>query len=184
MHVTKELSVTRRCVWRMRLFARVDALPRVLLLLALAPLGWMAGCASHGMAGIPVVTKPEATLNGDQLVVQARGYTGVAYRPGGATPDGFDCSGFVQYLYGQAGVELPRTADEQFAIGREVDGDALRPGDLVFFRTSGRRVSHVGIAQGDGTFIHAPNTRSRVRIDRLDQKYWATRFAGARRIVD
>ncbi|BCS35260.1 hypothetical protein TBR22_A44870 [Luteitalea sp. TBR-22] len=162
---------------------RPAAALRLLLLLALAPLLWSTGCASHGMAGIPVVARPEPTMNGDQLVSQARAYTGVAYRPGGATPDqGFDCSGFVQYLYAQAGIELPRTADEQFAAGRDIDGD-LRPGDLVFFRTSGRRVSHVGIATGDGAFIHAPNARSRVRIDRLDQKYWASRFAGARRIV-
>lgn len=143
-----------------------------------------AGCATHGMAGIPVVSKPEPTMNGEQLVVQARVYTGVAYRSGGTTPEGFDCSGFVQYLYGQAGVELPRTADAQFSVGREVNREPLRPGDLVFFRTRGSRVSHVGIATGDGGFIHAPSSNSRVRVDQLDQKYWARRYAGARRIVD
>ncbi len=110
-------------------------------------------------------------------------YTGTAYRSGGASPAGFDCSGFVQYLYSQAGVALPRTAEAQFDAGRSLRPRDIAAGDLVFFRTDGHRVSHVGIATGDGGFIHAPNARSRVRVDRLDATYWADHFAGARRIV-
>ena len=143
------------------------------LLLAL-----LSGCA--GARG--VTTYPGARGTGHDVVAHARAFTGAAYRPGGATPEGFDCSGFVQYLYGQIGVALPRTAADQFDTGREIDDDRLTPGDLVFFRTDGRRVSHVGIAVGDGTFIHAPNARSRVRLDRLTDRYWSDRYAGARRL--
>lgn len=116
-------------------------------------------------------------------MTHARAYAGTAYRAGGAAPGGFDCSGFVQYLYGEAGVALPRTAESQFDVGRQLRPRDIAAGDLVFFRTDGRRVSHVGIATGDGGFIHAPNARSQVRVDRLDAPYWSDRFAGARRVV-
>jgi cell wall-associated NlpC family hydrolase len=118
-----------------------------------------------------------------RVVVDARAFTGTAYRPGGADPAGFDCSGFVQYLYGQRGIGLPRTAHDQFRSGRRIQPGRITAGDLVFFRTAGRRVSHVGIATGDGAFLHAPSVGSRVRIDRLDAPYWARRFAGARRVT-
>lgn len=146
----------------------------VVLLLALA-----SGCATSR-----VVTDLGVPQPGRRVVAQARTFTGTAYRTGGATPQGFDCSGFVQYLYGQLGVSLPRTASDQFDVGRDVDERRLTAGDLVFFRTDGRRVSHVGIAVGDGTFIHAPNTRSRIRVDRLDDRYWSDHYAGARRLVE
>ena len=110
-------------------------------------------------------------------MAQARTYTGHRLSTGqGAAPDGFDCSGFVQFLYGQAGVALPRTAESQFSVGRELRARDITAGDLVFFRTEGHRVSHVGIATGDGGFIHAPNARSQVRVDRLDAPYWSDRL--------
>lgn len=155
---------------------------RVAHLLAAALIAVAASACASGRAGTTVVGYPHA--RGSDVVAQARGYTGAAYRAGGATPEGFDCSGFVQYLYARLGVGLPRTAEAQFDVGRRIRDGAIAAGDLVFFRTGGRRVSHVGIATGDGTFIHAPNERSRVRLDRLDAAYWADRFAGARRIVE
>ncbi len=141
------------------------------------------GCGAGRGRGA-VVSVPGARGGGADVVAQARAYTGTAYRAGGATPAGFDCSGFVQYLYAQIGVALPRTAAAQFDVGASIAPRAIAPGDLVFFRTEGRRVSHVGVATGDGYFIHAPNARSRVRVDRLDAAYWDDRYAGARRVVE
>ena len=143
-----------------------------------------AGACASGSGHRPVVGQPGSTVRGASIVSQARVHAGTAYQPGGAAPGGFDCSGFVQYLYRQAGIALPRTAEAQFAIGHSLRVPDIAAGDLVFFRTDGRRISHVGIATGDGRFIHAPNTRSHVRVDRLDAAYWADRFAGARRLVD
>lgn len=155
---------------------RTSRLARLLLCLVLT--------ASTGCASARIVTYPGGANAGRVVVDRARSFSGTAYRAGGSTPEGFDCSGFVQYLYGQLGIALPRTASEQFEVGRKIDVDRLAPGDLVFFRTEGRRVTHVGVAVGDGTFIHAPNARSRVRTDRLDARYWDTRYAGARRLVE
>lgn len=140
-----------------------------------------SACASGG-GRRPVMTHPGRVVSGPAILADARAYTGTAYRPGGASPSGFDCSGFVQFLYREAGVALPRTAEAQYEVGRTVRDREIAAGDLVFFRTDGRRISHVGIATGDGGFIHAPNTRSRVRIDRLDAAYWSDRYAGARRV--
>ncbi len=107
----------------------------------------------------------------------------IRYRRGGRSPHrGFDCSGFVHYVYAQVlGVDLPENSAGQFHNSRKIDRDALRPGDLVFFHTRGKRVSHVGIYLGQGRFIHAPTTGERVRVDRLGEHYWSRRFAGARR---
>lgn len=107
----------------------------------------------------------------------------IRYRRGGRSPhSGFDCSGFVHYVFAQVlGVELPENSAAQFHDTRIIDRDDLRAGDLVFFRTHGKRVSHVGIYLGEGRFIHSPTTGERVRVDRLSERYWARRFAGARR---
>ncbi|MCC6165370.1 MAG: C40 family peptidase [Acidobacteria bacterium] len=155
-------------------------LRRLALVLLLATSA--GACASSG-APRALVMPPGSAARGATIAAEARTYTGVAYRAGGGDPTGFDCSGFVQYLYRQAGIALPRTAESQFDAGRSLRSRDLEAGDLVFFRTEGRRISHVGIATGHGTFIHAPNARSRVRVDRLDAAYWSDRYAGARRIV-
>lgn len=118
-----------------------------------------------------------------QVVSEAQAFTGTAYRSGGVDPEGFDCSGLVQYLYGRQGIRLPRTAEDQFRAGRRIPTRRIVPGDLVFFRISGRRVSHVGVALGNHRFLHAPNVGSHVRVDRLDAPYWDRRFAGARRVT-
>ncbi|RPJ80000.1 MAG: hypothetical protein EHM13_12760, partial [Acidobacteria bacterium] len=86
--------------------------------------------------------------------------------------------------FSQHGIELPAGVREQWKIGGEVSRDQIGAGDLVFFVTAGRSVSHVGIAVDGQTFIHAPNSNSVVRIERMDQGYWGARLAGARRILD
>jgi cell wall-associated NlpC family hydrolase len=108
----------------------------------------------------------------------------VRYRRGGGDPStGFDCSGFVRYVFAHGlGLILPRSSVAQFATGRKVDKRELQPGDLVFFHIRGKRISHVGIYVDDGRFIHAPSSGKKVRVDRLDEKYWARRYAGAKRV--
>jgi cell wall-associated NlpC family hydrolase len=108
---------------------------------------------------------------------------GTPYRNGGSDPSGFDCSGFVQYVFGQNGVSVPRTVTDQFRAGRQVDPPALEPGDLVFFTTISGAASHVGIAIGGDEFVHAPSSTGEVRVERLSASYWSTRFVGARRVL-
>lgn len=109
----------------------------------------------------------------------------IRYVRGGHTPTtGFDCSGFVRYVFGQAiGLHLPRNAASQFLAGLKVKRTDMQPGDLVFFRTAGRhgRISHVGIYLDNGQFIHSPSRGETVRVDNLSDRYWARRFAGAKR---
>jgi cell wall-associated NlpC family hydrolase len=120
------------------------------------------------------------TLAAQTIVDTAIRFVGTPYRNGGAAPDGFDCSGFVFYVFSQAGLAVPRTVEAQAHAGGEV-GD-LEPGDLVFFRTNGRGPTHVGIALGPDRFIHAPSSRGEVRIEPLARPYWAERYLEARRL--
>jgi cell wall-associated NlpC family hydrolase len=114
------------------------------------------------------------------VLTTAMGLTGVPYRLGGADPTGFDCSGFVQYVLRQHAIAMPRTVAEQFVVGDVTP--AVEAGDLVFVQTIGSKASHVGIAIDAYSFVHAPNSRGVVRVDRLDAPYWAGRFLGARRV--
>lgn len=118
-----------------------------------------------------------------ELVLNAMGFLGVAYRRGGNSADtGFDCSGFVRAMYQQTvGLVLPRRANEQAAATHAIDRQELQPGDLVFFNTMRQAFSHVGIYVGEGKFIHAPRTGGEVRVEDMRAAYWATRFNGARR---
>jgi peptidoglycan endopeptidase LytE len=127
---------------------------------------------------------PSRPLAGGEVIQAAASLQGVRYRIGGETPlDGFDCSGFVRYVYGQLRVGLPRTVTEQFAFGSTVDVRKVREGDLVFFSTTAPGPSHVGIAVGDGTFIHAPGASGAVRVERLDTPYWYSRIVAVKRIL-
>jgi cell wall-associated NlpC family hydrolase len=107
----------------------------------------------------------------------------IRYRHGGRVPQtGFDCSGFVQYVFAHSlGIDLPDTSTSQFRAGTLVARDELQTGDLVFFHTRGKNVSHVGIYLDNGRFIHSPSTGKRVRVDELSDHYWAKRFVGAKR---
>ncbi|CUU37575.1 Cell wall-associated hydrolase, NlpC family [Armatimonadetes bacterium DC] len=117
-----------------------------------------------------------------QLLQKAMAYLGSPYRRGGSSSRGFDCSGFTSYIFRHAGVHLPHHSAAQARVGKPVPRNQLQPGDLVFFRTRGRRISHVGIYIGNGKFIHASSARGRVRIDSLNSGYYSKRYAGARRV--
>jgi hypothetical protein len=130
---------------------------------------------------------PPAENPGSDIVMRALGLTGVRYRYGGNTPTtGFDCSGFVRWVFRDVdGIELPRSSGAMARIERPaVEPDELAPGDLVFFRIRGQRVSHVGIYVGEGRFVHAPSRGGKVRVDEMDDAYWKRRYAGARRVLD
>jgi len=106
------------------------------------------------------------------------------YRYGGESPrTGFDCSGLVAHVFEQAwGIRLPHSVQAQSEVGTPVSLAQLQPGDLVFYDTQHRPYSHVGIYIGGGRFVHAPKTGAQVRIEELRNRYWASRFDGARRI--
>ena len=106
---------------------------------------------------------------------------GVPYVFGGTSRGGFDCSGFTQYAYRRAGLELPRMADEQYYAGRRISSSNLRAGDLVFFSTYEAGASHVGIYIGDGQFIHAGSSTG-VTVSNMYDGYWGPRYYGACRI--
>ena len=108
---------------------------------------------------------------------------GAPYRNGGSDPRGFDCSGFVYYVFERHGYRLPRMVGELYRTGRRVNRKGVSAGDLVFFRTVTRGPSHVGIAVSRNEFIHAPSSRGVVRIERLGSEYWSRRFLGARRLA-
>lgn len=171
---------------------------RALLLPIVAATIVVAGCASGG--GVPrprpfpgaqlprestpeaPATTPDATAG--TLISTALSLRGTPYRNGGSEPSlGFDCSGFVQWVFTRHGTALPREVREQFDAGRHVDRERVEPGDLVFFETISRGPSHVGIALGGGEFVHAPSSRGVVRVERYTNGYWSARWVGARRVA-
>ena len=120
-----------------------------------------------------------SSLLGAKIVDLAQTQVGAPYLYGGDGPKGFDCSGLVYYVYGKAGVSLPRTAEGQYDELPRVDRQHLQPGDLVFFEMAGFK--HVGIYIGSETFIHAPETGKPVSDAHLDSDYWSKRYLGAAR---
>lgn len=134
-------------------------------------------------AAPPASAVPDA---GSDITVRALAQLGVRYRFGGNSPEtGFDCSGFVRWVFRDHDtLALPRSSQDMARFDApSVDPAALAPGDLVFFRIRGNRVSHVGIYIGDGRFVHAPSRGGAVRVDRLDDRYWKRRWAGAKRVL-
>ena len=130
----------------------------------------------------PIVTKSQGSSNSD-LIREALRQRGKPYVWGGASRGGFDCSGFVCYIFRtQRGISLPHSASGQALRGTPVDRSELRPGDLVFFSTYRPGISHVGIFIGGNRFIHASSARHDVRIDEL-AGYYDSRYRGARRIL-
>ena len=116
-----------------------------------------------------------------RVVQEAMRYQGVPYVFGGTSPNGFDCSGFTRYIFAQAGINLPRAADEQYEVGQNVSYGQLQSGDLVYFTTYEPGASHVGIYLGNGQFISATSSRG-IAIARIDSGYWGDRYLGARRV--
>lgn len=121
-------------------------------------------------------------LKGDTVVATANKYKGVPYLFGGASPKGFDCSGFLMYVFDQHGVKLPRTADKQYEKGKFVARKDLQIGDLVFFTTYEKGASHCGIYVGKDSFIHASSSMG-VTVTPLSNVYWKGRYLGARRVL-
>lgn len=119
----------------------------------------------------------------ERLLLFAKKMLHLPYRFGGNNFSGLDCSFFVKKVYSMVGIELPRSAREQFTMGVPVKKDELKPGDLVFFRTYAKFPSHVGIYLGDNLFIHASTRSKKVTIDSLEAPYYLSRFIGAKRIL-
>jgi cell wall-associated NlpC family hydrolase len=169
---------------------------RLTLIFVIALAGLSSACASTGATPRPFPTPHPPATAAPASAAPARGkaaaygVTGTAlslrgtpYRNGGTDPSGFDCSGFVHYVFGQNGLSVPRTVGDQFRAGARVDPPQLEPGDLVFFTTVAPGASHVGIAIGGDEFVHAPSSAGEVRVERLSASYWSTRFVGARRVL-
>jgi len=167
------------------------AMRRLLVLLTLTVL--TAGCAASGAVPRPFPQPGppspdvQAPFTSDPqrpaaAVSTALSLRGAPYRNGGGDPSGFDCSGFVSYVFAQQGLFVPRTVAEQFDSGARVDLAAVAPGDLVFFSTVQPGASHVGIAISSDEFVHAPSSAGVVRVESLAAPYWASRFVGGRRL--
>lgn len=119
-----------------------------------------------------------------QILAVARDMLGQPVVWGGASPaQGFDCSGLVQYVYGQAGINLPRTADIQFLVGKAIPISSLQPGDLVYFTTYEPGASHVGIYIGRDKFIHTSFSSGVVAIADMNDRYFVQRYYGAKRVL-
>jgi cell wall-associated NlpC family hydrolase len=120
----------------------------------------------------------------EEAVQIARRYMGQHYLWGGNRPStGFDCSGLVQYVYSRVGIQLPRVTDQQYAVGEHVSRDALRTGDIVFFRDATGYIHHEGLYVGDGQFLHAPHAGDVIKVSSLAEPYYAQEFAGGRRVA-
>ncbi|MBU8907926.1 C40 family peptidase [Desertibacillus haloalkaliphilus] len=120
----------------------------------------------------------------ESIIETAKEQLGVPYQFGGTTPSGFDCSGFIGYVYRENGIELPRTANEQFQAGKSVAREDLKKGDLVFFETYQPGPSHSGIYLGEGEFISATTSSGIAIRDVDDPHYWGPRYLGARRVLE
>ena len=148
------------------------------------------GSLRQGAAGLPAgagvkapETKPFLPRHKVQpLIKTAKKYIGVPYQFGGATPKAFDCSGYLQYVFSQHGISLPRTADLQYKLGKNTTMNKLEAGDLVFFSTYEAGASHCGIYLGQGQFIHASSSKG-VRIDNIRDAYWLSKLYGCKHIV-
>jgi cell wall-associated NlpC family hydrolase len=142
----------------------------LLLLILLA-----SGCASK-----PVSDAPSSARHQHASEVAAS-MVGKPYRYGGNTPQGFDCSGLVQYSFMRAGMKVPRSTKTQRSRSRKVSVSNLTRGDLLFFNPEGKYSSHVGIYLGGDRFVHAPSSGKQVRMDTLNDAYWREHLLEARR---
>lgn len=178
--------------------------PRIGGAVAAVALAVLSACSSAPpvVPSVPTTTAPEAPspavaperrdyfaldnpLHTQEMVIFALGLLDTGYLFGGRNPDaGLDCSGMVSYIVEQiSGRRLPHNAAQIARLTRPVAREALQPGDLVFFNTRNRPYSHMGIYMGEGRFVHAPSSRGRVRVERMDNPYFGPRFEGARTLL-
>jgi cell wall-associated NlpC family hydrolase len=136
-----------------------------------------AAATAVGTTGTPL------PADGYAIVGTALDLRGSPYRDGGSDPSGFDCSGFVEYVFGRHGIAVPRTVTDLYRTGRDVLPNDLQAGDLVFFTTTAPGPTHVGMSIGGDEFVHAPSSAGLVRVEHLSARYWAARFIGARRLL-
>ena len=135
--------------------------------------------ASNPASGLP----SRGGFDGYALAGTALSFRGAPYRNGGVDPNqGFDCSGFTQYVFAQHGISLPREVREQYRSGISVKAAELVAGDLIFFTTTDPGASHVAIAIGGDEFVHAPSSLGVVRVEHIGSSYWSQRYLGARRV--
>nr|WP_073088442.1 NlpC/P60 family protein [Selenomonas ruminantium] len=132
---------------------------------------------------LPNIEHKSYFADGNGIIHLAQQFLGVPYVWGGSSPNGFDCSGFVQYVFAQRGIHLPRTADIQITAGRPVAKSELQPGDLVFFASDYVNISHVGIYVGDGRMIHASSGEGMIAYDSLYRDYRVSHYVGACRVI-
>lgn len=173
-----------RLMFMRTLFAPLFAL---FLLLGLSACGSLAPHKTAASSAETIAHRPPPVNPAAQdAVIYALSLMDTGYRFGGKNPEaGLDCSGMVAHVFGQATpLRLAGSAADIAQRGRPVEREALRPGDLVFFNTRGQPFSHVGIYIGDARFIHAPSSRGKVRVDRLDTAYFAQRYEAARTYFD
>ena len=166
-----------------------------LLCLALALTSASCAASPNGLTSTNTLTEKAVTAEqaethhawperAREVLVSALSLTGINYKYGGTSPEtGFDCSGFVRYVYQQAtNLSLPHGAKAISQLGKSVSKSDLQPGDLVFFNTLKSTFSHVGIYVGNNRFIHSPSSGGGVRVDDMQTSYWSKRFNGAQRI--
>ena len=149
--------------------------------------GWVSGKYLNLIDGDPnsVVQKPSASSSiAKKAVDLAKKQIGKPYEWGAEGPNSFDCSGLTYYVYKQNGVTLPRSSTSQATAGKSVSKSSLKEGDLVFFNTNGKGISHVGIYIGDGKMVHSTKPGQPVKIDSINSSYYKARYVTARRIAD
>lgn len=139
--------------------------------------------SSVNAGSIPATPVSRNSGNGNTIRAAASRYLNIRYMLGGTGTGGIDCSGFTRAVLQQLGVSLPRTARAQYSVGNTVSRGNLQSGDLVFFNTIGRGISHVGIYLGNGQFANANSYNGRTVIEAMTTSYWATRYIGARRVL-
>lgn len=144
------------------------------------PTDEQAALLAHSEGEVPAKWSTRAS----EVLMNALALSGIRYQYGGNSPDtGFDCSGFVRYVFKQAtSLSLPRSSLGMSQLGQSIRKNDLQPGDLVFFNTLKSAFSHVGIYVGNNRFIHSPRSGGVVRVENLDADYWAKRYDGAQRI--
>jgi cell wall-associated NlpC family hydrolase len=150
-----------------------------------SPMAPLSGSLAPFNPASPVAAKSQA----DRLLAEARNHLNAPYRRGASLERGraTDCSGFVQYIYGNFNIDLPRSSAEQSQVGklaaRQMNFAELKPADLLFFKRSGQRIGHVGIYMGEGMMIHAADHRHGVTITDLRQSRLAHAFVMAKRVL-